>query len=81
MRQALSNIGLVYPEHTQAGIFVWVDTGQDTGRLALDAYKEGWLVAPGQLFNPNAYQSTHLRLNVSTTSDEFLQWLGEYLEN
>lgn len=81
MRQALPNIGLVYPEHTQAGIFVWVNTGQDTGRLALDAYKEGWLVAPGQLFNPNAYQSTHLRLNVSTTSDKFLQWLGEYLEN
>lgn len=81
LREALPNIGLVYPEHTQAGIFVWVDTGQDTGELALDAYKEGWLVAPGQLFYPDARASTYLRLNVSTTSDEFLTWLGEYLSN
>lgn len=79
MRKALPEIGLVYPEHTQAGIFVWVDTGQDTGQLALDAYKEGWLVAPGQLFHPHARESTHLRLNVSTTSDAFLQWLTQYL--
>ncbi|WP_352339204.1 PLP-dependent aminotransferase family protein [Psychrobacter sp. 16-MNA-CIBAN-0192] len=81
MREALPKIGLVYPEHTQSGIFVWVDTGQDTRQLALDAYKEGWLVAPGQLFYPDARTSTHLRLNVSTTSNEFLTWLGEYLDN
>lgn len=79
MRKALPKVGLVYPEHTQAGIFVWVDTGQDTGQLALDAYKEGWLVAPGQLFYPDASASTYLRLNVSTCSDEFLEWLGSYL--
>ncbi|OXL19163.1 PLP-dependent aminotransferase family protein [Psychrobacter sp. DAB_AL32B] len=81
LRKALPKIGLIYPEHTQAGMFVWVDTGQDTGELALDAYKEGWLVAPGHLFHPDANASTHLRLNVSTTSDEFLAWLGDYLDN
>ncbi|MGB2785871.1 PLP-dependent aminotransferase family protein [Psychrobacter sp.] len=81
LREALPKIGLVYPENTQAGLFVWVDTGQDTGQLALDAYKEGWLVAPGQLFYPDARASTHLRLNVSTTSDEFLAWLGRYLDH
>lgn len=81
MREALPKIGLVYPEHTQAGIFVWVDTGQDTGQLALEAYKEGWLVAPGQLFHSDAGASTHLRLNVSTSSDEFLAWLKSYLYN
>ena len=79
LRKALPKIGLVYPEHTQAGIFIWVDVGQDTGQLALDAYKESWLVAPGQLFYPDARASTYLRLNVSTTSDEFLDWLGDYL--
>ncbi|SNT70038.1 PLP-dependent aminotransferase family protein [Psychrobacter sp. LV10R520-6] len=79
LRKALPKIGLIYPEHTQAGIFIWVDTGQDTGNLALDAYKENWLVAPGQLFHPDANVSTYLRLNVSTTSDEFLKWLGVYL--
>lgn len=76
LREALPRIGLSYPEHTQAGLFVWVDTGVDTSQLALEAYKEGWLVAPGQLFYPDAGASTHLRLNVSTTSDEFLGWLG-----
>ena len=81
MRKALPKIGLVYPEHTQAGIFVWVDTQQDTSQLALDAYSDGWLVAPGQLFHPDASASTHLRLNVSTTSDAFLAWLGKYLDN
>ncbi len=79
LRKALPKIGLVYPEHTQAGMFVWVDAGQDTAQLALDAYKDGWLVAPGQLFNPNVQASTYLRLNVATTSDEFLRWLGDYL--
>ena len=79
MRQALPKIGLVYPEHAQAGIFLWLDTGMDTGPLALAAYQDGWLVAPGQLFHPDASPSTHLRLNVSTTSDEFLKWLGAYL--
>lgn len=81
MRTALPKIGLVYPEHTQAGLFVWVDTHQDTSQLALDAYSDGWLVAPGQLFYPDASASTHLRLNVSTTSDAFLAWLGDYLNN
>lgn len=80
MRAALPKIGLVYPEHTKVGMFVWVDAGQDTGPLALDAYKEGWLVAPGQLFYPDARASTYLRLNVSTSSDEFLVWLGRYLD-
>lgn len=80
LREALPKIGLVYPEHTQVGIFIWVDIGQDTGQLALDAYKEGWLVAPGQLFHPDACASTYLRLNVSTTSDDFLAWLGAYIK-
>ena len=79
LREAIPKIGLVYPEHTQTGMFVWVDTKQDTGELALDSYKEGWLVALGHLFNPDTIASTHLRLNVSTTSDEFLDWLGGYL--
>ena len=79
LRKALPKIGLVYPEHTQPGLFVWVDVGQDTAPLALAAHKDGWLVAPGQLFHPNGQTSTYLRLNVGTTSSEFLGWLGDYL--
>lgn len=80
LRQVLPSIGIAYPRHAQAGMFVWVDTGLDTAQLALDAYKEGWLVAPGRVFNPEMQESTYLRLNVATTSDEFLQWLGDYLD-
>ena len=80
LRHSLPSIGIVYPKHTQAGLFTWVDTGQDTAPLALSAYKDGWLVAPGQLFNPNMQDSTYLRLNVATTSNEFLNWLGNYLD-
>jgi len=81
MRIALPKIGLVYPEHTQAGLFVWVDTHQDTSQLALDAYSDGWLVAPGHLFHPDASASTYMRLNVSTSSNAFLAWLGDYLNH
>lgn len=79
MRDALSKIGITYPEHTNPGIFVWIDTGVDSGKLTLEAYKDGWLVAPGQLFSPSAQPSTYLRLNVATTSHEFLKWLRVYL--
>ncbi|MDN5565282.1 MAG: PLP-dependent aminotransferase family protein [Psychrobacter sp.] len=80
LRQSLPSIGIIYPKHTQVGLFVWADTGRDTAQLALSAYKDGWLVAPGQLFNPSMQESTHLRLNVATTSNEFLAWLGDYLD-
>lgn len=81
LRQKLTDMELVYPEHTQPGIFVWVDVGVNTAKLALKAHNDGWLVAPGQLFNPNGEYSTHLRLNVATTSNEFLQWLKIYIDN
>ena len=80
LRQSLPSIGIIYPKDTQAGMFIWADTRQDTAQLALSAYKEGWLVAPGQLFNPTMQDSTYLRLNVATTSNEFLSWLGDYLD-
>ena len=80
LRQSLPSIGIGYPKYAQAGMFVWVDTGKDTARLALDAYKDKWLVAPGQLFNPDMQDSTYLRLNVATTNHAFLQWLGDYLD-
>ena len=58
---------------------IWVDVECDTSEFALQAHDEGWLVAPGLLFTPNAESSTYLRLNVATTSDEFLEWLKAYI--
>lgn len=80
MREELPKIGLAYPPQTQDGLFVWVDTGVDTNALALAAMNDGWLVAPGGLFSPNQGVSTYMRLNVSRTTDVFLEWLGQYLE-
>ncbi|WP_033426842.1 aminotransferase-like domain-containing protein [Psychrobacter lutiphocae] len=81
LRQKLIAMELEYPEHTQAGMFVWIDVGCDTAKLALKAHNDGWLIAPGQLFNPNGEYSTHLRLNVATTSDGFLAWLEGYISD
>lgn len=80
LRRALPEIGLQYPEHAQAGMFLWLDTGVDSSELALSAYQDGWLVAPGQLFFPQAPSSTYMRLNVACTTAEFLQWLADYLQ-
>jgi len=79
LRKKLTAIQIEYPEYTQQGMFVWVDVGCDTAKLALQAHNEGWLVAPGLLFTPNAESSTYLRLNVATTSDDFLEWLKAYI--
>ena len=78
LRQKLPAIGLAYPPHTQNGLFVWLDTGVDTAAMALAAFEDNWLVAPGQLFSPQAAPSTHIRLNVARCSDVFLAWLADY---
>lgn len=48
-----------------AGMFVWVDTGQDTEELARKMATQGVLLAPGVLFSPQQMSSTMLRLPVS----------------
>lgn len=51
----------------------------DTAELALQAHKDGWLVAPGHLFSPTGRFKSHIRLNITRTSDEFLEWLRAYM--
>ena len=80
MREQLPKIGLQYPEHAQEGIFLWVDTGVDTNELAMAAKNDRWLVAPGSLFSPRLGASTMMRLNVTRTTPEFINWLGGYLD-
>lgn len=81
LRTTLPNIGIAYPKHANTGLFLWVDVGVDTSKLALDAYQENWLIASGQLFSPHKNQSSFMRLNVACTSDAFLAWLEKYLKN
>ena len=52
-----------------AGMFVWVNTGQDTEVLARKMAGQGVLLAPGVLFSPQQVASTMLRLPVSVVDD------------
>lgn len=80
MKKALPEVGLVYPEHAQEGVFLWIDAGVDINALALEAKNDGWLVAPGSLFSPKQGASSMMRFNVTRTTPEFMQWLKHYLQ-
>lgn len=51
------------------GLFGWVDVGIDTERLALAMMDEGWLLAPGTLFQVGRRPSTCMRINFAATQD------------
>jgi DNA-binding transcriptional MocR family regulator len=51
------------------GLFGWVDVGADTERLALDMLDQGWLLAPGALFQASRRPSTCMRVNFAATQD------------
>ncbi|OOH86304.1 aspartate aminotransferase, partial [Pasteurellaceae bacterium 15-036681] len=78
LKLALNKIGIEYPEQSNMGIFIWINTELDTTKMAIEASKDNWVLAPGYLFSPNNTYSTYLRLNVTRTTDEFIQWLYQY---
>ncbi|XAH23075.1 PLP-dependent aminotransferase family protein [Xylophilus sp. GW821-FHT01B05] len=51
------------------GVFGWVDTGVDTDVLAQRMLDDGWLLAPGALFNATRQPSTLMRINFANTQD------------
>jgi DNA-binding transcriptional MocR family regulator len=73
----MEGVGLVVDVAPPAGMFVWVDAGRDTNRLAEQAMAEGLLLAPGSLFSPSQLPSTRMRLNVAAMQDP-LVW--QFLE-
>ncbi|GAB2894858.1 PLP-dependent aminotransferase family protein [Paralcaligenes sp. KSB-10] len=63
--KSLRRLGL-QPEHPpEAGLFVWVDCGQDTEPLVRRLAQNGPLLVPGSLFSPAQALSTFLRIPVS----------------
>jgi DNA-binding transcriptional MocR family regulator len=52
-----------------AGLFGWVDTGEDTETLAQRLLDEGYLIAPGALFHAARAPSTLMRINFATTQE------------
>jgi DNA-binding transcriptional MocR family regulator len=51
------------------GLFGWVDTGIDADRLAQRLLDQGYLLAPGRLFDPQAQPSSRMRLNFAHAQD------------
>ncbi|POY42056.1 PLP-dependent aminotransferase family protein [Avibacterium endocarditidis] len=74
----LQKLGFDYSEENACGIFIWLDTKCDTQKMATEARKEGYLLAPGYLFSANLHFSTYLRLNITRTTEEFIYWLYQY---
>ena len=52
-----------------AGLFGWVDLGQDTEALAQRMLDEGYLIAPGALFHAERRPSTLMRINFAAAQD------------
>jgi DNA-binding transcriptional MocR family regulator len=52
-----------------AGLFGWVDVGEDTEVLAQSLLDEGWLIAPGTLFHATPRPCTLMRVNFGTAQD------------
>jgi len=63
------------------GMFVWADTGLDTGPLAEAMLEHGFLMAPGSLFSPDQRPSTWMRFNLATSGNpKMLRALAGTLE-
>ncbi len=52
-----------------AGLFGWVDVGEDTEVLAQSLLDDGWLIAPGTLFHATPRACTLMRVNFGTAQD------------
>ncbi len=75
----IQKIGLTYPEDTNPGLFVWQQLPCNASTLAFAAKKDGWLIAPGNLFSLNEHNNNYMRLNVALTNTDFFYWLDNYL--
>ncbi|HSI52800.1 PLP-dependent aminotransferase family protein [Ideonella sp.] len=51
------------------GLFGWLDTGVDTEALAQVMLDQGWLLAPGHLFQATRKPGTLMRINFATSQD------------
>ncbi|MFZ6798260.1 PLP-dependent aminotransferase family protein [Undibacterium sp. Di24W] len=76
----VEKLGMKVEYRTPAGMFLWVDTCNDTIALTEKAFEKGFLLAPGSLFSPHQLPSTKMRLNVAAMSDASVwDFLGKEL--
>lgn len=77
----MESVGLNLDQGQAAGMYVWMNVGCDTGILAEQGVRAGFLFAPGTLFSPARLPSTRLRMNVTTMSDPgVLSFLQEAIQ-
>lgn len=60
----LRRLGLQPRHEPEAGLFVWIDCGQDTEQLVRRMAQGGPLLVPGCLFSPQQAPSSYLRIPV-----------------
>jgi DNA-binding transcriptional MocR family regulator len=80
MLRTLERLGLAPFAGSGAGMFAWMDTGQDSGPLAEVMLGQGFLMAPGSLFSPEQRASGWMRFNLATSGNpKMLAALAEAL--
>ncbi|WP_236672360.1 aminotransferase class I/II-fold pyridoxal phosphate-dependent enzyme [Croceicoccus sp. YJ47] len=80
LRNIFAGLG-VTADPSMGGPHLWVDLGEDidSADIARLMSARGFLTAPGRHFRPPKVVSSEMRFNVTTTSEEALQTLGEVL--
>jgi DNA-binding transcriptional MocR family regulator len=79
--RALERVGFRLFCTPGAGMFLWADTGVDSGALTAAAHDAGYLLAPGSLFSPNQSPSTFMRFNIANCGDPGLMpFFERYLD-
>ena len=79
--RALERVGFRLFCTPAAGMFLWADTGVDSGALTAAAHDAGYLLAPGSLFSPHQSPSTFMRFNIANCGDPGLMaFFSRYLD-
>jgi DNA-binding transcriptional MocR family regulator len=82
--RAFERIGLELFVEPEAGMFVWARLPgyDDTLALAELALKDGFMLAPGNVFRPHLEASTWMRFNVTTCNNpRALEWLARLADS
>jgi DNA-binding transcriptional MocR family regulator len=64
----LQAAGVRFPELAPCGLFAWGDVGTDANAVANTLLAQGFVLAPGSLFDPAQAPSTRMRFNLATSS-------------
>ncbi len=64
----LEAAGVRFPDLAPCGLFAWGDVGRDSSAVANSMLAQGFVLAPGSLFDPQQAPSQRMRFNLATSS-------------